>query len=283
MDASDAVTALGILDRIGDPALTAFTRLTQAITGASAAAVHVFDESHQRRIAAVGVPLTDSPEEDSMCRLASVPLQVTGGKSSGVIIGTLCAFDSEPRELSDEQTARLEDIAQLIRSHLELVNIAENPGRAATRDALTGAVHRVILDDRLAMALARHRRHGTPTLVAVIDLDDFAALNDAYGQDRGDAALRFVARNLLGSVREEDTVGRLGGDEFAVVAEASGGKFGRLHELFRHAADGFEPHLDLSVGAVIARDEDDVESILRRAHQAMRAAKQERKRARQTE
>lgn len=294
--------------------LTAFARLARSITGASSAAVHIFDESHERRIAAVGARLGDSPEEDSLCRLvvrtgtrivtsdavadgrfnyssritdpvtpvrffASVPLQVAGG----VTVGTICAFDTESRGLSEDQTARLEDIAQLISSHLELVSMAGGPGEAARLDPLTGAVNRTILEDRLSLALARHRRHGTPTLVAVIDLDDFKALNDTFGRDRGDAALQFVARNLLDSIREEDTVGRLGGDEFAVIAEAGGGKFGRLHELFRHAADGFDPRLGVSVGAVIARDEDDVESILRRADQAIRAAKQERRRFRELE
>ena len=98
------------------------------------------------------------------------PYHSVGG---GVAVGTLCAFDTEPRELSDEQVSRLEDIAEIARAHLELVKIAGDLGQAATLDPLTGAVNRVIFDDRLAQALARRRRHVTPVLVAVIDLDNF--------------------------------------------------------------------------------------------------------------
>ena len=60
---------LGLLERIGDPVLTALTRLARSITGAEGAAVHMFDAEYQRRIAAVGTPLVDHPEGDSMCRM----------------------------------------------------------------------------------------------------------------------------------------------------------------------------------------------------------------------
>jgi diguanylate cyclase (GGDEF)-like protein len=303
------VVELGLLDRIGDPVLTALTRLAQSITGAEAAAVHVFDAEYQRRIAAVGAPLVDHPVQDSMCRLvvqggtrivtrdattdprfeyssfvkdprapvrfyASVPLH-----SGGVTVGTLCAFDTQERELSNQQVTRLEDIAEVMRAHLELMRIATELGRAATLDPLTGAFNRVIFDDRLAQALARRRRRGTPVVAAVIDLDDFKAINDTHGHGCGDAALQWVARRLRDCVRSEDTVGRLGGDEFAVVAEVTDGDFDRLVRKLCRAADGFEPTLSVSVGAVIANDHDDVTTLLQRADQAMYANKLHRKRS----
>ena len=306
------VIELGLLDRVGDPVLTALTRLAQSITGAASAAVHVFDEHTQHRIAGVGAPLVEHPAPDSMCRLviesetrivtrdataearfqyssfvqdpvapvrfyASLPLRSGGG----VVVGTLCAFDSEVRELSDEQVARLEDIAQLACSHLELMRIATELGRAATLDPLTGAVNRVIFDDRLAQALARRRRRGTPVIAAVVDLDDFKTINDGYGHGTGDAALQWIARRLRESVRSEDTVGRLGGDEFGVVAEVADRRdFDRILQKLHDTANGFAPVLGVSVGAVVAGDHDDVESLLARADQAMYADKLQRKRSR---
>ena len=305
------VAELGLLDRVGDPVLTTLTRLAQTVTGAASAAVHVFDADAQHRVAGVGAPLIDHPAPDSMCRLvieggdrivtqdatadarfeyssfvkdpvapvrfyASLPLR-SGGD---VVVGTLCAFDSEIRELDAEQLARLEDIAQLACSHIELMRIATELGRAATLDPLTGAVNRVIFDDRLAQALARRRRRGTPVIVALIDLDDFKAINDTHGHACGDAALQWVAGRLRDAVRSEDTVGRIGGDEFAVVAEVGSRDFGRLLQKLHQAAEGFEPRLTFSVGAVSADDHDDVESLLQRADQAMYAEKPHRKRAR---
>src|SRR5262245_18874402 len=60
---------LRLLERQGDPTLTALTRLASFVMGVPAAAVHVFDEQEQHRIAAVGARLGRHPREDSMCRL----------------------------------------------------------------------------------------------------------------------------------------------------------------------------------------------------------------------
>lgn len=304
-----AVLEFGLLDRIGDPVLTALTRLAQSVTGAEAVAVHVFDADHQRRIAAVGAPLVDHPAEDSMCRLvvqegkaivtydattdgrfdysslvkdplspvrfyASVPLN-----SGGVTVGTLCAFDTHTRELNDEQIARLADVAEIARAHLELMRIAAELGNAATLDPLTRCLNRVMFNDHVAQALARRRRRGTPVVVAVIDIDDFKAVNDTHGHARGDAALQWVARRLRDCVRSEDTVGRLGGDEFGVVAEVADRDFDRLLQKLRQVGDGSELPVSVSVGVVIADDRDDVASVLQRADQAMYAEKLHRKRS----
>jgi diguanylate cyclase (GGDEF)-like protein len=206
---------------------------------------------------------------------ASVPLRSQGG----VTVGTLCAFDTREHALTEQQVARLEDIAELARSHLELMRIATELGRAAALDPLTGTANRVIFDDRLAQALARRRRRGTPVVAAVVDLDDFKAINDTHGHAVGDAALQWVGRRLCDCVRSEDTVGRLGGDEFAVVAEIADRDFDRLLLKLHRVADGFEPLLNVSVGVVIANDHDDVSTLLQRADEAMYADKQRRKRS----
>jgi diguanylate cyclase (GGDEF)-like protein len=298
-----ALEELGVLDRIGDPVLTALTRLACLITGASAAAVHVFDDVYQRRIAAVGLPLLDEPAEGSVCRrvvltntrivvsniaadartahlagengagltgfYASVPIRVDGG----VAIGTICAFDQDRRDLTDAQLAGLEDLSELARAHLELVKVATELSHAATLDALTGAVNRVIFDDRLAQALARRKRNGGDLLVAVIDLDNFKAINDSHGHDCGDSALRWVADRLRANLRGEDTLGRLGGDEFGVVAEIATGGADAVTAHVQRAADGFEPAFTVSVGSVLAAETDSVETVLKRADRAMYDAK----------
>jgi diguanylate cyclase (GGDEF)-like protein len=308
----ETLAALGILDRIGDPVLTALTRLAQEVTGASSAAVHIFDDTYQRRVAAAGVPLVDHPAEDSMCRLvvegetrivtadatrdeqfayssfvtdpvaplrffASVPLMLGGG----VAVGALCAFDTESRKLNEDQVNRLEDIAAVARAHLELIRVASELGEAATTDSLTGAVNRVLFDDRLAQAFARRKRHGSPLVVALIDLDRFKSINDTYGHQRGDEALQWVANRLLGRFRGEDTVARLGGDEFALLAEISEPSQTALQALkaeLELTPDGFVPPFTVSVGVVLATDEDDAESIVRRADAAMYAAKKPKRR-----
>src|SRR5215213_5701509 len=138
---AEAIASLGLLEQAGDSALTALVRLGTYVTGAGAGAVHLFTEESQHRVAAVGAPLGEHPREDSMCRLVvdeeqrvvcadatrdlrfgyssfvrgpepvrfylSVPLRVSGGE----VIGTLCAWDTQARELDDEQLARFDDVA----------------------------------------------------------------------------------------------------------------------------------------------------------------------------
>ncbi len=294
-----AVTKLGALDRIGDPALTSLVRLAQSVTGASAAAVHIFDEKYQRRIAAAGAPMTDHPAEDAMCRVviesgtrritqdatqepefdfssfvhgpdpvrfyASLPLKVAGDAT----VGTLCAFDTEVLSLNEEQVANLEDIAILVRAHLELMQIADDLSREATRDGLTGVRTRVIFDGMVGRALADRRRDGGAVMVALIDVDDFKSINDTHGHGVGDEALRWVGGRLLELVGPGGSVGRLGGDEFAVVARVSDAEAETLLDAIRHATDGFDPRFRISVGSTFADDDDDVSSLLRRADQRM--------------
>ena len=299
----DTATNLAALRRLGDPALSGLTRLAQSISGAEAAAVHLFDATHQHRVAAVGAPLERCAAEDSMCRhvlvegvpivtadatreprfvgspfvegedpvrfYASFPLAV-----GGVPVGTLCTFGATARELDADQYSGLQELAELARTHLELMQIATDLGRDATIDALTGAVNRVMFDDRIAGALAERQLTGGPVCLTIIDVDDFKPINDTYGHDRGDAALAFLGERLRAAAGPFAVVGRLGGDEFGVLtgpvppAELETGLAG-----LNRAADGFDPPFTISLGSAFAEDGDDVRALMRRADQLMYRAK----------
>ncbi len=307
----DAIERLRVLDRIGDPALTSLTRLATYVTGGRAAAVHILDDTLQRRIAATGAPLESATLADSMCQevlrteqrivcadasveprfagspfaagpdpvrfYAAVPLRVQGG----VVVGTLCAFDGEERAITAEQVALLEDLAEQASTHIELVRIATELGQAAVLDPLTGAVNRVMFHDRLAHALVRRDRRHTAVLVLLLDVDDFKRVNDEHGHEHGDRVLRWVVGQLVSATRAEDTIGRLGGDEFGVIIELDepepDGVVERIHEALCAATEFPTP--SVSYGAAIARYTDDVTSALHRADQAMFLAKRRRQAA----
>jgi len=87
----------------------------------------------------------------------------------------------------------------------------------ALHDALTGLATRLLLLDRLNVALESARRHHTGLAALMLDLDRFKEINDTYGHSAGDEVLRVTANRIMQAVRREDTVARLGGDEFVVV------------------------------------------------------------------
>ena len=90
---------------------------------------------------------------------------------------------------------------------------------AAQTDPLTGLANRLLLDDRLRLALARSRRSGAHLAVLYLDIDRFKEANDRCGHSVGDALLREFAARLRACLRATDTVARVGGDEFVVVLE----------------------------------------------------------------
>lgn len=89
--------------------------------------------------------------------------------------------------------------------------------RLAHYDVLTGLPNRRLLDDRLNVALAHHRRRHEGMAVCLLDLDAFKPVNDSYGHAAGDQLLKTIAERIKDAVREEDTVARLGGDEFVLL------------------------------------------------------------------
>ncbi len=84
-------------------------------------------------------------------------------------------------------------------------------------DALTGLPNRILLQDRLAKALAGARRRKDKVAILFLDLDRFKIINDSLGHSLGDLLLQGVAERLKKWARELDTVARLGGDEFVIV------------------------------------------------------------------
>ncbi len=83
-------------------------------------------------------------------------------------------------------------------------------------DGLTGLYTRKAFYARLPELVALARRNG-PLSVALIDIDDFKGVNDAYGHQAGDETLRVVAQVVMDSIRASDFAARYGGEEFVVL------------------------------------------------------------------
>jgi len=152
----------------------------------------------------------------------------------------------------------------------------------ALHDALTGLATRLLLQDRLDVALESARRHGTGLAVLMVDLDRFKEINDTFGHQAGDEVLRVTAARVLQIVRKADTVARLGGDEFVVLlAELTDPQAAeRIAEKIVEALTvpipfaGRAVPVTVSVGVCLAATEElDADVLLRNADAALYHAK----------
>jgi len=84
-------------------------------------------------------------------------------------------------------------------------------------DEFTGLQNRRAFMRRLQDEISRVQRHGSPLVLAMLDLDEFKAINDTHGHAAGDAVLRCYAKEVLTVLRHHDMVARYGGEEFAVL------------------------------------------------------------------
>lgn len=84
-------------------------------------------------------------------------------------------------------------------------------------DALTGLHNRRSLEEQLRQEFLRSERYRAPATLAMVDVDHFKRVNDAFGHPVGDRALVAVAAALRDSARVQDVVARYGGEEFCIL------------------------------------------------------------------
>ena len=102
---------------------------------------------------------------------------------------------------------------------IQLKQAREQIRRLSNRDPLTGALNRVGFRAHLERAMGRSQRYGFNTALIYINIDQFANVNDHYGESDGDIMIKSISRRLINKMRSSDSIARLGGDEFAVVLE----------------------------------------------------------------
>ena len=152
------------------------------------------------------------------------------------------------------------------------------------RDGLTGLVSHSSLRARLAVEMARARRHDEPLAFALLDVDGFRALNERHGHAAGDQVLRVLARLLDRRLRSEDEAGRFGGDEFgAILSGAPVASAAKVLDALRiqfsrvehRDANGLSFLVTFSAAVTDARRGDSPPEVIRRAAAALARARRE--------
>jgi diguanylate cyclase (GGDEF)-like protein/putative nucleotidyltransferase with HDIG domain len=137
---------------------------------------------------------------------AHFSLETTGQPVGCVAVEGAPPAGSEARE-------RLQHLLGLAAMAIDKALLYERSREQARQDSLTGLLgHRVFQE-----VLEQQTGCGQPFSVVLADIDDFKQINDLYGHQTGDDALRFVADTLRREVRGDDSVFRVGGEEFCAV------------------------------------------------------------------
>jgi diguanylate cyclase (GGDEF)-like protein len=148
-------------------------------------------------------------------------------------------------------------------------------------DELTGAYNRRCIMRMLNEEIARARRVATPCSIALIDLDWFKRINDAYGHPTGDEVLRTFAITMFANIRGIDRFGRYGGEEFLLVMpDTSAQGAARILERLRQIISdldwsAFSPGMRVTISAGITdlRQDETPDTFLARADRALYSAK----------
>jgi diguanylate cyclase (GGDEF)-like protein/PAS domain S-box-containing protein len=187
------------------------------------------------------------------------------------------------RDLAEDPTVN--GVVTTVRDVTAERNLQRDLAYRASHDALTGLpnAHHFLDELRTDSAPDADRRStpGGGRAALFVDLDDFKAVNDAYGHEIGDRLLATVARRIDSCLREDDLAARLGGDEFAVllrgvpdVAAARAVAQRIADALARPASvDGISVDCQASIGLAYAGERGESDSLLREADTALYTAK----------
>ncbi len=189
---------------------------------------------------------------------------------------------NQRHETAEERNLKLtRQLSQLEQETQELKAMLDENRTKLMYDALTGVYSRMAYDERLCQELSRWTRYQTSFSYAILDIDHFKRINDNYGHNTGDNALKIIAQKMRDHVRQSDYVFRIGGEEFVILLTNTGiteaaltmeklrGNLTRSSFHFK----GNRVHLTLSAGLTETRAGDSVDSIYERADKALYQAK----------
>lgn len=154
----------------------------------------------------------------------------------------------------------------------------------ASRDSLTGSLSRsafsALVETRLDAACARNAPGGA---LLVVDVDHFKVVNDRFGHDSGDEALRLISEAMASVLRRDDVIGRLGGEEFGIhLPDANSAVMAKVAERVRMAVacvdfrpDGRPHPISVSIGGAIHDGDANFPQVFRVADQNLLLAKRE--------
>ncbi|UTM59110.1 sensor domain-containing diguanylate cyclase [Photobacterium sp. CCB-ST2H9] len=253
--------SLAILDTEREERFDRVTRLARRLFNVPMSTVTLVDENRQWFKSCYGAELTETGRDVSFCGhaiLGDEPFIITDASKdvrfhdnplvvgppfirfyAGVPLlyrgkyklGTLCIVDHQPKMLNTDQIRDLIDLAKIAEQELSALH-------EATIDELTQISNRRGFIKLASESLQNCQKYDEPFSLAFFDLNKFKTINDQWGHQAGDHALKDFAMLISQSFRSSDLFARVGGDEFVVLYT------GMEEEETRKAIHRFERSVD---------------------------------------
>nr|WP_247893909.1 GGDEF domain-containing protein [Azospirillum endophyticum] len=196
----------------------------------------------------------------------------------------IAAIAAETREIVGRQTALQLQLQESSQQLAEMRVSLDSARREALTDGLTGIGNRKAFDLMLQKAMEASARDEQPLSLMMVDIDHFKAFNDTHGHLVGDHVLKLVARMLTECIKGRDTAARYGGEEFAIILPRTSLEnaaklaeqvrtFVGARQIVNKARNANYGTVALSVGVAQFRPGEQAMTLVRRADQALYAAK----------
>lgn len=293
--------SLNILDTAAEERFDRVTRIARRLFDVPIALVSLVDEDRQWFKSCFGLNASETPRDISFCghailgadtlivedasqdaRFADNPLVTYEPHIrfyAGVplmfehssCLGTLCIIDTKPRTLNEDERLDLIDLAKMAERELAATH-------SASIDDLTQISNRRGFMTLAKKSMAYCEVGDYPYSIAYLDLNGFKPINDRFGHQEGDLALKAFADTMKKSFRESDVFARLGGDEFVVfmsgasrsVAQIAIKRFAEAIEQYNQKANrGYDLSFCAGIVSVEPNANISLDELLSQADKAM--------------
>lgn len=213
-------------------------------------------------------------------------------KLTDVVTDHLTSIQDALREYQDEETVAKDSVSNQMQALLARVrsieeeadhtrDLLEAEKHKSNHDKLTSLPNRAAYEERAFHELRRFKRYHRSLTLAVCDIDFFKTINDRFGHQAGDKALKLIAKVIVSRMRTVDFVARLGGEEFVFIMPETTDKqaLGVLEKVrkavaaipFRVKNETFQITTSFGVSEFVS--DDTMDSVFERADKALYEAK----------